>query len=148
MNHKKNSKRSSLDRLAQVLVEDILGATDAEILEEAKEDGVDPAATAARLEGIYKRALADAGKSRLAAAKAAVEDHRPRPRPGTRVPLDASAARARLQSILDRDPETRAKLTLAARKGEGLSDADVQNMLEDLEELGILPTEDGKGSDR
>lgn len=147
MNDDNNSKRAALDRLAQALVDDVLTATDAEILAEAKEDGTDPAATAARLKGIYRNALANAGKARLAAAKAAVGADRRSARPGIITALDPTAARARLEAVLKRDPETLNKLTLAARKGEGLSDADVQGLLDDLEELGILPSEDNKGGD-
>ena len=61
--------------------------------------------------------------------------------------LDPAAARARLQKALLQSPEAAQRLTLAARKGDDLSDADVLGMLEDLEELGILPPEsdeDGK----
>jgi hypothetical protein len=39
-------------------------------------------------------------------------------------------------------PETSTKLTLAARKGQDLSDADVFGMLEDLADLGLLPPTD------
>jgi len=42
-----------------------------------------------------------------------------------------------------RDPETAQKLTLAARKGDSasaFSDEEVRGMLEDLQELGVLPT--------
>jgi hypothetical protein len=58
-------------------------------------------------------------------------------------PFDPAKARLRLARIVaNDDPETARKLTLAARKGEGLSDEDVRGMLEDMEELGILPTDE------
>mgnify|MGYP007054664362 CR=1 FL=1 len=53
--------------------------------------------------------------------------------------------RARLQRALEQTPETAKRLTLAARKGEDLSDEDVLGMLEDLEELGIIPPESDEG---
>jgi hypothetical protein len=44
--------------------------------------------------------------------------------------------------LLSSDPKTADKLTLAARKGEGLSDDDVYSMLEDFEDLGVrLPSD-------
>jgi len=47
-----------------------------------------------------------------------------------------------LQQLIEADPETTRKLTAAARKGDRLSDDDVQSMLEDFEELGVtLPAD-------
>lgn len=142
-----NDRQTSIDRLLQILVEDILNATDSEILAEAKEDGTDPAARAERLKGVYKRALANGGRSRLAAAKAAVDTDRQKSRTGDVTTLDPTSARARLEAALKQDPETHNKLTLAARKGEGLSDADVRGLLQDLEELGIVSPGNCKGGD-
>lgn len=146
MSDSKNSKRVAIDRLADVLVEDILTATDAEILAEAKEDGIDPAATTARLKDVYKKALTEMRKSRLAAARAAVDNDHRGGWSETVTRLDSVAARKRVEAVLKQNPETHKKLTLAARNGEGLSDSDVQSMLEDLEELGILLPEDNEGN--
>lgn len=146
MSDSNNSKRAAIDRLADVLVEDILNATDAEILAEAKEDGIDPATTTARLKDVYKKALAEVRKSRLAAARVAVDDDYRGGRSETVTCLDSVASRKRVEAVLKQNPETHKKLTLAARNGEGLSDSDMQNMLEDLEELGILLPEDNEGN--
>ena len=51
--------------------------------------------------------------------------------------LDLVVARRRLERLLAQDPETAQKLTLAARKGQSLSDDDVLGMLADLKELGF-----------
>ena len=94
-------------------------------------------------EGLLPRELGvEQAKKKLQDAKAAVQAQR-RPRAGASAQkLDPAAARARLNTMLEQDPATKTKLTMAARKGEGLSDADVQGMLEDLEELGIrLPSD-------
>ena len=53
-------------------------------------------------------------------------------------------ARARLRAIVD-TPGLPQKVTLAARKENELSDADILGMLEDLQELGILPRDDSQG---
>ena len=145
MNDHKHAKSVSLYRLTQLLVEDILSTSDAEILDEAKEGGIEPAATAARLKSLYEKAASTTGRSRLAAAKVAVEVDRHNTQESTVALLDPSTAQSRLQSALAQDPETRAKLTLAARKGEGLSNADVHGLLQDFDELGLLPLEDDKG---
>jgi len=127
--------RSDLDRLATSLVDEILSMSDDELLAEAKEDGEDLKAVAQSARNIFARAAMANGKSKLAAAKNAVQALRPHVVSVSN--LEPGKARQKLESILAQHPETRNKLTLAARKGEGLSDEDVLGMLEDLEELGL-----------
>jgi hypothetical protein len=120
------------------------GASDSELLAEAIEDNEDPDRTAAAMRNLFDETESEAGKAKMAAARAALEEQRRRPAGVFR--LDAATASRRLQKALADNPETARKLTLAARKGEKLSDNDVIGMLEDLEELGILlpGDEDGK----
>lgn len=141
----KETKRAQLDRLVTAFVDDVLNANDAEILAEAKEDGIDPAATVSHVKHLFSKAVVDAGRARLTGAKVAAESYRRSVETTNVKVLDASTARARLDSILKHHPEAREKLTLAARKGEGLSDADVRGMLEDLDQLGIKANEDNGG---
>ena len=141
MTGKRRSDRDALDRLAEALVEDILDASDQDILAEIREDGGDPAAVAAGARALFEKAVATAAKARLAAAKQAVAADRNQT--GVVTPFDPAKARLRLDRIVaSDDPETARKLTLAARKGEALSDGDVRGMLEDMEELGILPADE------
>jgi hypothetical protein len=130
------SDRAALDRLADALAEDILNASDQDILAEVKEDGEDPAAIAAEVQALFAKAKAKVAKRQLAEAKAGAAASRCRP--ANVVRLDPAKERKILDRALTHDPETAAKLTLAARKGEALSDEDVHGMLEDLAELGIL----------
>lgn len=131
----KTNNRSDLDRLATSLVDEILSMSDEELLAEAKENGEDPKLIAQVGRNILERASMVSGKNKLAAAKNAVQNMRLR---ATSVSnLEPGKARQKLDFILAQHPETRSKLTLAARKGEGLSDEDVRGMLEDLEELGL-----------
>jgi len=136
------SDRIALARLADAFVEDVLNASDEDILAEVREDHPDPAAAAAQARGLFEKAAAAAGKGRLAAAQAALAQQRG---PANVAQLDPADARRRLQRILTRDPEMAHRLTLAARKdqGQGLSDNDVQGLLEDMAELGITPDDDG-----
>lgn len=141
MTGKRQSDREALDRLADALVEDILKTSDQDILAETTEDTGDPAAVAAEVRALFEKAVTKTEKARLAAAKRAVAAERDQPAVVT--PFDPAKARLRLNRIIaNDDPETARKLTLAARKGEGLSDDDVRGMLEDMEELGILPADD------
>lgn len=145
MSDQKNKAQQALDRLTEKLVEDVLNTSDAEILAEAKEDGRDVAAEAARSRAIFARALVAQGKRKMAVARAALNARTaPSVRPSGRLTPDQ--ARAILARALQEAPETAAKLTMAARKGQGLSDADVYGILEDLVDLGILPPTDDTGA--
>jgi hypothetical protein len=135
-----NTRRDALRRLADELVEDILAATDEELLAEVAEDQEDPEKIAADMRRLFEQAENEVGKAKMAAARAAVDADRQRF--ATVVKLDPAEARRRLALALESNPDMAKKLTLAARKGEKLSDNDVRAILEDLEQLGIFPRSD------
>ncbi len=141
-----NDARDALRRLADALAEDVLSAPDSEILEEAAEIHGDPAKLAADMLKLFEQTMSEQGKERLAAAREAVLADRRQPAAVVRLP--PAEARRRLQQLIAADPETARKLTVAARKGEGLSDDDVQSMLEDFEELGVTLPGDTEGPEK
>ena len=55
-------ERNALDRLADALVDDILNASDEEVLAEAEEDGIDPAKLAGHLREVFERAATEVAK--------------------------------------------------------------------------------------
>jgi len=132
----KGSNRDALDRLTAALVEDILSASDEEIIAEALEDREVPAGAVAAVRAVFEKAARLAAKDRLAAARLAVTRDRVRSASGS--PLDPSEARRRLGRILAQDPN----LTLAARKGQDLTDKEVLGLLEDLKDLGLAADPD------
>ena len=140
---KTETQREALLRLADAMADDVLKVSDAELLAEAAEDGEDPQALAAAMRRHFDQIESETGKARMAAARAALNAQQLRPEAISQ--LDPANARRRLQQALAQSPETARKLTLAARKGEDLSDDDVLAILEDLADLGILPPHDGKG---
>jgi hypothetical protein len=135
-----NDARDALRRLADALAEDTLKAPDDEVLRDASEIYGDTDKLAADMLRLFEETASEQGKARLAAARAAITAGRRRPAQQRR--LDPAEARRRLQQAIAADPETAKKLTMAARKGEGLSDEDVYGMLEDFEELGVIPSPD------
>ena len=133
-------ERNALDRLADALVDDILNASDEEVLAEAEEEGIDPAKFAGHLRQVFERAATEAGKSKLAEARRGAAKAR---RTGARVVrIDPADARRRYGAMIAQDPELNEKLTLAARKGEGQSERDIDSAIEDLTELGAFDEED------
>lgn len=137
-----NDARDALRRLADALADDVLNAPDSEILEDAAEIYGDPEKIASEMVKLFEQTASEQGKERLAAARAAVATDRSRPAAVVRLP--PAEARRRLQQLIAADPETARKLTAAARKGDRLSDDDVQSMLEDFEELGVIQPNDAE----
>ncbi|MGJ0535404.1 hypothetical protein [Methylocystis sp.] len=134
----KRKERSALDRLSDLLVEDILNASDEDILTELRERNIDAAQNAAAIRTLFETSVIAMNKQRLAAARAGVgADRRAREQASSR-PVDIEEARRLLRGVLDASSKGK-PLTLAARKEAELSDADVLTMLDNLRELGVLP---------
>jgi len=136
MTEDRGSKQRALDRLADALVDDILNASPEEILAEFQEDhgGVEGHVTEMR--ALIEKGVARANKRRLAAAKAGAASSLTPSKKAT-TPIDANEARRLLSTL---PPEQ--KLTRAARKESEQSDEDLLSMIEDLRDLGVLPTND------
>ncbi len=143
MTGKKSEARDALDRLADALVDDVLNASDQEMLAEFRETGGDPDKLAGDMRARFERSVLAANKSKLAAAKAGAARARATPARAS-APIDIATARKRLHAVLQ-TPATSEKLTMAARKESELSDADVMGLLEDLRALGIVTDGDNGG---
>ena len=137
--------QAALNRLADALVDDVLAASDQEILTEFSEAQGDPAKNAADMRALFERTVLAGNKRRLKAAQAGVA--------ANRIPTNAAPAtviaeaRRRLRRFLASGAPG-VKLTLAARNESELSDADVLGTIEDLLELGVLLPDDDKGGGR
>ena len=128
-------EREALSRLADVLIEDVLAASDQEILAEFVEAQGDPANNAAAMRALFETSVQKANKQGLRAAQAGLAASRRRP--VTPKIDNMQNVRERLRRVLASCPP-QTKLTLAARNEDELSDDDVLGMLQDLEELGIV----------
>lgn len=60
----------------------------------------------------------------------------------TIVAFAPGAAKAKLEEIVGRNPDAFPELTMAARKGSSISDADARSQLEDLVAVGAIKIED------
>jgi hypothetical protein len=117
-------------RLQDALIEDIMAATDEEILAEVASDGLDVDREAERLKAVFARA---AGKAKMTLAKAGVEHTR------ARVPQGASPSR-----VAANDVTGARRLTQAARNGAGQSERDILSAAEDMAELEAFLDEKGR----
>jgi hypothetical protein len=126
--------RKAIRALRRVMVDDIMAASDEEILTQFAEDVGSPNENAARMRALFEGTVLLANKVRLQAARAgAVASKASSPSS----PIPISEARARLRQVLDAHAHDKS-FTLAARKESELSDADVLDMLEVMRELGLL----------
>ena len=126
----RTSKRPT-DRLTDALVEDILAASGADLLAEAKADAEEGAAKA---RAAFARACQAAAQRRVPGGRAHA---RRKPAMDIRA-LDPETARGWLNNFIAGNPETASKFASAARNSKGLSDEDVYGMLENLQERGVL----------
>jgi hypothetical protein len=139
----RKKERDALDRLADALVDDILDTPDEDILAEITEDYGDPEALAGDMRALFERTVHEAGKAKLAAAK--LDVRRASGKGATVLKIDPAEARRRYDRMIDNDAELSHKLTMAARKGEGQSERDIANTIEDLAELGAFEDEEDNG---
>jgi hypothetical protein len=138
---RKNSAREQLDRIEDALIESILGASEAELREEMAERGEDPDKSLLRMEQIIAGAKAACSKQRMERAKSELQEWRAGQAKTLR--FDRKAARARFEKMRIRDPELASRMLLAARKGESLSESDMEGLIEDLAKLERLDDENG-----
>ena len=138
---RKNPAREQLDRIEDALIESILGASEAELREEMAERGEDPDKCLLRMEHIIAGAKVASGKRGMERAKSELQEWRTGK--AKTLKFDREAARSRFEKMRSRDPELASKMLLAARKGEGLSESDVEGLIEDLAKLERLDDEPG-----
>jgi hypothetical protein len=136
--------KEALVRLSDILAEDVLGASDTEIVAEAVERGRDPAEDARAGRTLFERVALDVAKAKMAEAKAAVAATRGSRRAQPQLSPD-EARQTFEQIVAANDAELSRKLTMAARKGEGQSERDIAGIVEDLADLGALNGDGSKG---
>lgn len=133
---KKPTARDELERIEDALVDSLLSASKEELREEIAAAGLDPDSCIADVEATIAAARAEVTRRRLDGARAELAAWRQRDAKASAAALDA--ARQKLGRMRAGDQELDRKMMLAARKGEGLSDSDMEGLLEDfaaLEEL-------------
>lgn len=129
---------NKLNDMFKIMVDDILDATDEEILKEAIEDGVDIEKEVYKTKCLFN-------KSRYNIAKKIVEDKKRNEDSVSNI-ISIEDARKKINDAIKKNPEILQNITMAARSGEYFPDEDVVGYYEDLLELGVIdkdePTED------
>lgn len=138
---KKNTSLEQIKRLAHELSEDIVESSSKEILAEAQEQFEDEDTTIEikRLRDVINNALLQASKAKLAEAKKQVAIHKQEGTENKVIHLSILQKRSIIDRFISQDHDLQQKLTLAARKGEGIqTENDIEGMFEDMIELGVI----------
>jgi hypothetical protein len=142
---RKLTPKHTLLPLADALIEDWMTRSDEEVFAEFRDDGLDPEDVAAQLRAHIESLVAESGKSRLARARAELASARADRASTSIFLLPISRKQEILAQFAANDGRLRDRMTMAARKGEGASEREIDDILRDLRDLGAI---DDQGNPR
>lgn len=120
--------------VADMLAEDILKLSDAELLKEAKEDFNDVASEVSKARNAINSAILKSRKARLFAAKVQLENKRSTTNQSNVLKFTLNDK----MSLINQAKKSVKSLTLAARNEDEMSESDINGMLQDLVDLGVI----------
>lgn len=129
------ARMTALERL---ISEDLLAMSDEELLKEAIEEGVDPAAIAFELRSSALARINQAKRERLAAARRGYEASIKESQIAKARP-SLDEIKHQIQALIRGGASN--GLSLAFRKGEAMSDADWESLWDDMVESGLIGDE-------
>lgn len=140
-NHTPKDLLQKATRIAEALSDEVDALTDEQVMQEAKEDGIDTAKLANDFRSNAMQLIAQAKRQRLALARQRLADSQqgrvaqPRSRPGLEL------IKQRIQAVLAVKPN----LAVAFRDGKKLSDDDWLSLWDDFIEMGAIKDNDEPG---
>jgi len=144
-----NKPRSESERLGRILdrlAEYIETASGAQLLEDARLEGRDPAKTVKRVKGLLRQAVNTHSLRQLKKAQEGYEESVTAMKSRfVELPATPERRRSLLEAILSQQPALRPAFTFQNRDFTELTDEDVENHLRKLALLGVL--DDGKLAD-
>ena len=133
---------NDLEAIEDAFVQSILDADCQYLREEFTSAGLDPNHLVFEIANTIECAKALCAKQRLEKAKTELVAFRSRDREFTSI--EREAAYRQFERARSGDKEILSKLMMAARKGEGLSDNDLNSVIDDFAELKHLENEGGE----
>lgn len=134
-----------LEKLTDALVEDIIELNDKEILLEAEEQLNNLSQDNNHIRAVINSAVLRASKIKLLEAKKQVNEYKKIAKRNNVIAITNSQKKSVIENFTTQDPDLNQKLTLAARKGEGIqTENDIEGMFEDMLELGLIDEEGNK----
>lgn len=138
-NHTPKNLLQKATRIAEALSDEVDALTDEQIMQEAKEDGLDTAKLANDFRSNAMQLIAQAKRQKLASARQRLAVSKqgrlvqPRSRPGLEL------IKQRIQAVLSVKPN----LAVAFRDGKKLSDDDWLSLWDDFIEMGAIKDDNG-----
>lgn len=136
----KDTMSDKLFDLMSTLADDIFMMSEDEVDAELHERGFDPEEVVKSTKMLLAKSLLRYSSAHLISEKKMAE--MTRSATATIIEFAPGAAKAKLEEIVNRDPAAFPELTMAARKGTSISDADARSQLEDLVAVGAIKIED------
>jgi hypothetical protein len=124
--------------IERLISEDLLAMSDEELLKEAIEEGIDPAAKASALRSSALAKINQAKREKLAEARRGYEASL-RESPTTMARPSLNEIKRQIQDLIRGGASN--GLSLAFRKGEAMSDADWESLWDDMVESGLIGDE-------
>lgn len=135
----RSKARKELAALRRIALDDLEETTDAQLRQEAAEDGEDIGAIAAQMRSEMREAAAAALRQRLLLAKERMRRETGAPRPvRSRPPLE------KIKQIIQGLPSTGRRPMLAFRDGKTLTDGDWESIYDDLVALEEIQVDDAE----
>ena len=139
MRDKGSNKVTNLQSLLDDVEKSILEASDEEILQEARDDGENIETLVSDVSQIISNSINGSRKLKLRTAREAYERAVQSRQSGSNViPDSASERRKMLKQLISAPNNIPAEITVVFREGQDLSDEDVESLLENLLELGLI----------
>lgn len=127
------------NHIVDLMVDDVLEASDEDILQEASEENVDVKACTQKVHTLIQEAVFEHNKFKLEEAKRQVQENKTQNKERLSI-VGIERKREIFRNLSSNDNE--GSFTMAARKEEDLSDHDIESALQDMLELGVID-EDG-----
>lgn len=131
-----SSDQKKPNDMFDIIVDDILNATDEELIAEAIEDGINIEQEVYKAKSIFNRC-------RYNISKKITENQNTSKTKASNI-ISIEEARQKIQRAIAENPEVRDQFTMAARFGETIPDEDIMGYYEDFCELGIFSEEEPK----
>lgn len=130
-----------LFHLSDALVDDLMALSDEDLLAEVRESGIDPETVARQLREQIEARIASDNRARLERARDEMNAARAARASSGVVNLPLARKQQILGQFAANDGSLRQRLTMAARKGDGASEREIDDILRDLLDLGAIDDE-------
>jgi hypothetical protein len=133
----KSKARIEIAALRQIALDDLAETTDAQLRQEAIEEGEDLGVVATQVRSVMMNAAANVTRQRLTQARERMIQKQATSKPRVKRPLVA-----KIKEIIQGIPGGDRRIAMAFREGKTQTDADWESLYDDLVEMGVIDLDD------